>query len=87
MNTIEEFASRPPLGAKKLILEVVANEYPGREERNRALKFVPLPIKTLDWYLRRGYVVTGSRDGMWPERDEDGRVWTARCMFMEKVVG
>ncbi|KAA8564035.1 hypothetical protein EYC84_012030 [Monilinia fructicola] len=39
MNTIEEFASRPPLGAKKLILEVVANEYPGREERNRALKF------------------------------------------------
>lgn len=87
MDTIEALASSPPISAKKLTLEVMANEYPGKEERNAALKVVPQNIERQDWYARRGYRVVGVRDGMWPERDEEGRVWTARCVDMEMVVG
>ncbi|KAF7919180.1 uncharacterized protein EAE98_009500 [Botrytis deweyae] len=87
MDTIETLASSPPISAKKLLLEVIANEYPGKEERNVALKIKKQPVERQDWYARRGYRVVGMKDGMWPEKDEEGRVWTARCLFMERVVG
>ncbi|KAJ8068106.1 hypothetical protein OCU04_003678 [Sclerotinia nivalis] len=86
MDTIEILASSPPISAQKLILEVIANEYPGKEERRIALKVEGLSVEREDWYVRRGYKIVGWRDGMWPERDEMGRVWTARCLFMEKII-
>ncbi|KAI9641477.1 hypothetical protein NHQ30_010284 [Ciborinia camelliae] len=87
MDTIERLASSPPISAKKLVLEVMANEFPGKTERAIALKVPPQAIERQDWYARRGYTRVGWKDGMWPEKDEEGRVWTARCVFMEKIVG
>ncbi|KAF7857218.1 hypothetical protein EAF04_009459 [Stromatinia cepivora] len=86
MDTIETLACSPRISAQKLILEVIANEYPGKEERRIALKAEELQVEREDWYVRRGYRIVGFRDGMWPERDEMGRVWTARCLFMEKII-
>ncbi|APA15055.1 hypothetical protein SS1G_13590 [Sclerotinia sclerotiorum 1980 UF-70] len=86
MDTVETLACSPPISAQKLILEVIANEYPGKEERRIALKVEELLVEQEDWYVRRGYKIVGFRDGMWPERDEMGRVWTARCLFMEKII-
>ncbi|TGO52562.1 hypothetical protein BOTNAR_0320g00050 [Botryotinia narcissicola] len=80
MDTIEALASSPPISARKLLLEVIANEYPGKEERNVALKIEKQPVERQDWYARRGYRIVGMKD-------EEGRVWTARCLFMERVVG
>ncbi|KAM3149923.1 hypothetical protein ABEW05_009784 [Botrytis cinerea] len=87
MDTMETLASSAPISAQKLILEVIANEYPGKEERNVALKVKKQPVERQDWYARRGYRIVGMKDGMWPEKDDEGRVWTARCLFMERVVG
>ncbi|KAL3424901.1 hypothetical protein PVAG01_04182 [Phlyctema vagabunda] len=86
MDIVEKMAVDEPLCAKVLTLDTVANDYPKREERLKALGRPGAKLSNADWYARRGYTIYDYKDDHYWDTDPTGKRWGARAVFMKKHI-
>ncbi|KAJ5664656.1 Acyl-CoA N-acyltransferase [Penicillium macrosclerotiorum] len=86
MDEVESMATREPLMATTLMLDVIPKEDAMKEDFAMANHGCLPKFSTEEWYLRRGYKPLRTVEDYYDVVDRSGRKWVVKTVFMKKDI-